>query len=205
MKRFARGFIVLKTNFHNVYIMNEFEQLKNIWKDQSIEGPMASDFSALKSGIDKVSDKQKITNRVLLGTVAALVLFFFKIGAMAFSDVVLAIGTMIAVLIIRVLVELFSIHYLKNLTATNHILNFKLKLQKYYRKRIWVHLVLTPILLAVYSYAFWTLLPDFKLSLSEGFYNYVVYSSIVLLVFFVCFIGNEVRKELNVLKELKRE
>ena len=185
--------------------MNEFEQIKNSWKDQPIKGPSASDFSTLKSGIRKVANKQKITNIVLLGTVAVLVLFFWKIGAMDFSNVAIAIGAMIAALIIRVLVEFFSITHLKNLTATTDIQKFKQKLQNYYRNRVWVHLGLTPALLAVYAYAFWTLLPDFKASLSEGFYIYIVYSSMALLLFFIFFIGKEVRKELRVLQELKRD
>lgn len=185
--------------------MNEFEQLMDKWKEQPIQGPSASDFSKLKSGIKSVARKQKMTNVILLITVGVLVIFFFYIGAINFSDVAFAIGAMIAALVIRVLLEFFSINYLKNMTATSSIQHFKEKLQKYYVNRVWVHLVLTPILLVVYSYAFWTLLPDFKVSLSEGFYKYIVYSSLALLIFFIFFIGNEVRKELNVLKELKRE
>ena len=185
--------------------MNEYEQLKNNWREQPVQSPSESDFSALKSGIKNVAKKQRITNVVLLTTIGVLVAFFFYIGAIEGNDVALAIGTMIAVLVIRVLVEFFSINSLRNITTTASIQSFKKSLQKYYRNRIWIHLVLTPILLAVYSYAFWTLLPDFKVSLSEGFYTYIVYSSIVLLIAFTFFIGNEVRKELNVLKELKRD
>lgn len=163
------------------------------------------DFPDLKSRIKNVAGKQKITNVVLLTTVGVLVVFFFYIGAIHVSDVAFAIGAMIGALVVRVLVEFFSISYLKNMATTASIQHFKEKLQKYYGNRIWVHLVLTPVLLGVYSYAFWTLLPDFKVSLSEGFYNYAVYSSIVLLIIFVFFIGNEVRKELNTLRELKRD
>lgn len=185
--------------------MNEFEQLKNSWKEQSIQGPSERDFSNLKSGVKKMAGKQKITNVILLATVGVLVVFFFYVGAINFNHVALAVGAMIAALVIRVLVEFFSITHLKGMTTTTSIQNFKERLRKYYQNRIWVHLVLTPILLAIYSYAFWTLLPDFKLSLSDGFYSYVVYSSMILLIVFVFFIGNEVRKELQLLKELKRD
>ncbi|MEM1258677.1 MAG: hypothetical protein AAGH81_09115 [Bacteroidota bacterium] len=185
--------------------MNEFEELKNNWKEQSIQGPSASDFLELKKGIKTVARKQKITNVVLLTTVGVLVVFFFYVGAIDFHGVAFSIGTMIAALVIRVLLEFFSVAYLKNMTTTWSIQHFRGRLQKYYQNRIWVHLVLTPILLAIYSYAFWTLLPDFKVSLSQGFYTYIVYSSLVLLIVFVLFIGNEVHKELKVLKELKRD
>ncbi len=185
--------------------MNEFEELKNDWTEQPIQGPSPSDFLELKSGIKNVAKKQKITNIVLLATVGVLIVFFFYVGAIEYNDVALAIGAMIAALVIRVLVESLSIAHLKNLVTAISIQNFKERLKKYYQNRIWVHLVLTPILLAVYSFAFWTLLPDFKVSLSEGFYNYIVYSSIALLIIFGFFIGNEVRKELSVLSELKRD
>jgi len=184
--------------------MSDFEQLKNSWKEQPIEGPSEQNFLELKKGTNKVAKKQRITNVVLLMTVVVLVVFFFNIGAMNFGDVALAIGVMITALLIRVLVEFFSIKYLNNLATTANVKEFKGKLKAYYKNRVIVHLALTPILLAVYSYAFWTLLPDFKVSLSEGFYTYVVYSSMVLLLFFVVFIGIEVRKELRVLNELKR-
>lgn len=185
--------------------MNEFQQVKNNWKEQPIEEASVSDFLDLKRRIKRLAGKQRITNVILLSTVGILGVFFFYIGAIDFSDVAFAIGTMIAALVIRVLVEFFSIGHLRNMTATTSIQDFKVRLQRYYRNRIWVHLVLTPLLLAIYSFAFWTLLPDFKVSLSKGFYNYIVYSSMVLLVFFVLLIGNDVRKELNMLGELKRD
>ncbi|AKA35029.1 hypothetical protein [Flagellimonas lutaonensis] len=185
--------------------MNDFEQLKNNWKEQPIQKPLEANFDRLKNGIVKVAKKQRMTNIILLGAVAILLLFFFYIGAMQYNDVALALGTMIGALVVRVLVEFFSQAYLKNLSTTASMQNFKRKLAGYYKNRIWVHAVLTPILLAIYSYAFWTLLPDFKMSLSKGFYNYIVWSSIVLLIFFSFFIYSHIRKEVKVLKELKDE
>ena len=119
--------------------MNEFEQLKNSWKEQSIQGPSEDDFSNLKSGIKKVAGKQKITNVILLATVSVIVAFFFYVGAIDFSHVALATGTMIGALVIRVLVEFFSIAYLKGMATTTSIQNFKERLRKYYQNRIWVH------------------------------------------------------------------
>jgi len=183
--------------------MSDFEQLKNNWKEQPIQKPSEANFDQLNNGIKNVAKKQRITNVILLGTVAILIVFFFYIGAMEYKDVAFALGTMIAVLVIRVLVEFFSQTYLKNLSAATSIQNFKGKLENFYKGRIWVHGALTPILLVVYCYAFWTLLPDFKASLSSGFYNYIVWSSLVLLVFFSFFIFFQIRKEMKVLKELK--
>jgi uncharacterized MnhB-related membrane protein len=183
--------------------MSDFEQLKNNWKEQPIQKPSEASFDQLKNGIKNVAKKQRMTNVILLGTVGVLIVFFFYIGAIEYKDVALALGAMIAALVIRVLVEFFSQTYLKNLSAATSIQNFKGKLENYYKGRIWVHAALTPILLATYAYAFWTLLPDFKASLSSGFYNYIVWSSLVLLIFFSFFIFFQIRKEMKVLKELK--
>ncbi len=183
--------------------MSDFEQLKSNWKEQPIQKPSEANFEALKGSIKRVAKKQRLTNVILLTTAGVLVIFFFYIGAMDFKNVALALGAMIAALVVRVLVEFFSQAHLKNLSTTSSIQNFKGKLETYYKNRIWVHAVLTPILLAIYSYAFWTLLPDFKASLSKGFYTYVVWSSLVLLVFFSFFIYFQIKKELKELKELK--
>lgn len=185
--------------------MSDFEQLKHSWKEQALEGPSEKDFMELKIGTKNMARKQRITNVVLLTTVAVLVFFFFSIGAMDFDHVALAIGSMIAVLVIRVVVEFLSINHLNGLSTIANVGSFNKKLRTYYKNRVWVHLALTPVLLAIYSYAFWTLLPDFKMNLSKGFYTYIVYSSVVLLLFFIFFIGNEVRKELQVLRELKKD
>lgn len=183
--------------------MNEFEQLKNGWKEQPIRKPSKANFEQLKNGITNVAKKQRLTNVILLGTVAGLILFFFYIGAMEHKDVSLALGAMIVALASRVLVEFFSQSYLRNLTLTADIEKFKVKLRKYYNKRLLVHTIITPLVLLIYSYAFWTLLPDFKVSLSKGFYNYILWSSLVLLIFFCFFIFYHVRKEIRVLKDLK--
>ena len=183
--------------------MSDFEQLKNNWKEQPIQKPSQADFNLLKNSIQKVARKQRMTNVILLATVGVLIIFFFYVGAMEYRNVALALGAMIAALVIRVLVEFFSQAQLKNISMTASIQNFKRKLETYYKNRIWVHAALTPILLGIYSYAFWTLLPDFKASLSKGFYNYIVWSSVVLLVFFSFFIYVQVRKELKEIKELK--
>ncbi len=185
--------------------MNEFDQLQKSWMDQPLPSPSVKDFEALKRKITHVTRKQKVGNIVLLTTVGILVYFFFRIRAFEDLNVSIALGTMVGVLIIRVLVELYSMNHLKSISTTLKTESFKGKMESYYKGRIGTHLVLTPILIAAYCFAFWTLLPGFKASLSEGFYRYIVISSIVLLIFFPLFISFQVRKELKTLKVLKEE
>ena len=183
--------------------MNDFEKIKSNWKEQSVQEPTEANFSKLKSGIKNIAKKQRIGNLVLLSTIGVLVFFFFYIKAIEYKHVAIAIGTMIAALFSRVLVEIFSNSHLRNLSIAVDTQNFKAKLEKYYKSRMLIHGFLTPVLLAIYSYAFWTLLPDFKMSLSKGFYNYIIWSSLGLLVFFCFFLFFQIRKEIKALKELK--
>jgi len=183
--------------------MDEFEKIKQTWKEQPSMEPSEQDFNTLKNRIGQVGRNQRITNIVLLATAGVLLYFFYYIGAIAYKNVALALGVMIGVLLLRVVVELFSIHTLKKISASLDFTSFNGKLQDYYKKRIGVHLVLTPIALLVYCYSFWTLLPGFKASLSKGFYEYIVISSLVLLVVLGGLIFTQVRKEIRILKELK--
>lgn len=185
--------------------MEEYEKIKQQWKEQPIATPSELDFKKLKHRITQVAAKQKIGNIVLLVTAGVLAYFFYHIGAMAVTKVALALAAMIGVLLLRVAAELFSINTLKKISAALDFTSFNRKLQKYYKKRIGVHFVLTPIALLIYCYCFWTLLPSFKISLSKGFYQYILVSSLVLLVVLGILIFTQAYKELQILKGLKRD
>ncbi len=185
--------------------MNEYEKIKQTWREQPIAEPSELDFKALKNRIGQIARNQKITNVILLATAGVLMYFFYFIEAIAFKKVALALGAMIGVLLIRVAVELFSIYTLKRLSETLNFTDFNEKLSKYYKKRIGVHLVLTPIAILIYCYSFWTLLPSFEASLSKGFYHYIVISSLVVLVVLGVLIFTQVRKEIRILKDLKND
>ncbi|MEM8847879.1 MAG: hypothetical protein AAGD17_12325 [Bacteroidota bacterium] len=183
--------------------MSEFERLQEKWMGQPIQQPSETDFIRLKKRITGVARKQWIANIVFLTTILVLIYFFYYIKAIQHQKVAMALMTMIGVLLIRFILELFSLSNLKTLSTTMVIEKFKTKLERYHKQRILVHVVLTPILLALYSFAFWTMLPNFKASLSRGFYNYIVISSVVILLFFSFFIFFQVGKELRTLKTLK--
>lgn len=185
--------------------MTDFDQLQKSWKEQPIQKPTEESFKAVKKAIHKVVLGQKITNMILLATTAVLVFFFLYIRAIEHIKVAIAISIMISVLLTRVLIESRSIGRLKLLAATLNIKSFKEKLGVYYKNRIIVHLVVTPLLFITYWISFWALLPDFKANLSKGFYTYVLVSGISVFVILGLFIATEIRKELRKLKELNRQ
>lgn len=184
--------------------MNNFEEIKSNWKKQPPVNVPQNGLEEVLKKVNGISGKQKITNIVLGVTVVVLVFFMIYVAGFKNKDVTIGLSIMIGVLIIRVLIELFSLKNLKQLAVILDVESFKTKLLKYYKSRITVHYVFTPILFISYVLGFILLLPSFKKHLSEGFYNYVVISSVPVLIGLCIFITMHIRKEIKQLKQLSK-
>lgn len=182
--------------------MTVFKDLKSQWDSQpKIEVPK----NGLKQIIEKIvfiKNKQRITNIVLGTMIVILCFFFFYITAYSNTLVSIALLLMIGALIIRIYVERFSIKLLKQLDVTIDSTTFKHKMIDYYKKRVKIHYILTPILIIIYTIGFILLLPFFKEALSWGFYSYIKISGIIILIVLGFFIRKQILKELLILKEL---
>lgn len=183
--------------------MTEFKDLKSKWEQQpEVEVPS----NGLEDIIKKISFlkyKQRIGNVVLLTTVSILIGFFFYINAYSNGLVTFALSLMIGSLLIRVILEYVSIKKLNQLDVTTNTSTFSAIMTRYYKRRINIHYIFTPIIMLLYITGFVILLPFFKSSLSEGFYTYILVSSICILVIMVFFIGRQIQKELHILKQIK--
>jgi hypothetical protein len=182
--------------------MTSFEEIKSQWKDQkAIEIPN----NGHKIIIDKVNDikkKQKQTNIILFLTILVLIAFFVYIAAYKYLIVASALLLMIGSLAVRIGLELQSIKKLSRLNVNISASSFKENIISYYKNRVHIHLIWTPIIILIYSIGFVMMLPSFKASLSSGFYTYILVSSVVILVILSFFIYKQIMKELSVLKEL---
>ena len=183
--------------------MKSFEEIKSEWEHQnSPEAPK----DGIKTILEKVSSirkKQRIMNIILSLTILVLILFFIYITAYKNSLVAWSLILMIASLITRIGLELHSLKKLKRLNINKNANSFKQSMIYYYKNRVNVHIIWTPVLIVLYAIGFILLLPSFKQSLSKGFYNYIVISSIILLITIGFFIFKQIKKELSILKELK--
>lgn len=182
--------------------MTSFNELKSEWGNQPKMKASKDDFQMVVKKIRAVKNKQRITNVILSTTILVLCVFFIYISGYKNSTVILGISLMVGSLVFRVGIEMLSIKKLKALDVMLKPEEYKSELTLYYRKRTWVHYVLTPLIIAVYCFGFILLLPLFKASLSSGFYTYIVISSIVLLVVLGGFIVIQIKKELANLKRL---
>lgn len=183
--------------------MEVFDELKSQWGKQSqLEVPI----DGAKQVMDKIRSikkQQRITNLILACTGLVLIFFFFYISAYQFRTVTIGLLLMISALLIRIGLEFFSIRTLKRLNITEDAIRFKQHLTKYYKNRTRVHFIFTPLIIIQYCIGFMMLLPAFKSSLTEGFYSYIVISSVLLLVVLSWFIAKQIKNELRMLKDLK--
>ncbi len=183
--------------------MKTFENLKTEWLNQpehelSKDGP-----KKIEEKTTFLKRKQRITNIILLITTTVLAFFFIYISAYKENLTMFALLMMIGSLLIRIFVEFFSIKKLDKMNIALSENEFQQKLLGYYEGRKKVHFVLTPLVLCVYAIGFILLLPFFKAELSSGFYLYIIISSIVCALVIGGVIFKNIRKELQILKELK--
>lgn len=183
--------------------MKNFNELKSQWESQlEPETPKAGSKEIIKK-VTFLKTKQKITQIILSITAIILICFFFYINALNNSKVTLALSLMVMVLFVRIAIEWFSVKTLKQLNVTKNNKAFKSSLINYYKKRIRVHYVITPVIILLYIFGFITLLPFFKRDLSHGFYTYIKVSSIVTLIILGVFIVKQIQKELRLLNNLR--
>ena len=110
---------------------------------------------------------------------------------------------MIGSLLSRIVLELISIiKKERKLVALSHH-QFKKYLHKHYKKRLVVNYIISPICFAVYTFGFYLLLPYFKEEFSDGFYDYLIVSGVLSLVFVCIIIVWSIIKEHQFLKALK--
>lgn len=182
--------------------MTNFEDLKSQWENQpELETPNNGSKLIIKK-ISFVKRKQLIANIVLGITSIILVGFFIYIKAYKNVVVAAALVLMIGSLITRIIIENMSSLKLKSIDVTVDAATFKEKMIDYYKRRIKIHYVITPIIAALYIIGFILLLPFFKEELSSGFYMYIKVSSVVIFIVLTIFIRKQVLKEIKTLKEL---
>lgn len=182
--------------------MKAFDDLKSQWKEQPLPETPKNGSKTVLEKISFLRRKQRITNGVLLTTILILTGFFFYINAYKYMIVTFGLLLMIGTLLIRVVIEYFSIKKLKQLDVKKDAISFKTDMIAYYNTRIKTHYIATPVIILLYAVGFCLLLPSFKQSLSKGFYTYIVVSAIIILFIMVFFIGREIRRELNLIKKI---
>ncbi len=183
--------------------MSNYEDFKKLYRTQPLDAPDMSWESMVKKS-RFLKKKLRITQLVLGLTIFILTFFFFYISAQDMLEVALPLAIMIGVLALRIVLEVVSMVWLQKLGYSETVDLFRKRAGRYHSFRTAVNLVATPVFYGTYIWQFIVLLPYFKVGLSPGFYLYVLISGLISLVVLGCYIGNDIRKELRLLKSLKR-
>ena len=147
-------------------------------------------------------------NKQLIG-IAIMTITLLLIGVFTFYNVFnqwntfnLGLYLMILSLTIRIAIEFYSLYKREKKLITMPQKVFNAYLKKYYKSRLLINYIVTPICIIGYCFGFYLLLPYFKSFFSEGFYTYILVSGIVSLVVIIIIIANSVVKEQQFLKHL---
>ena len=95
---------------------------------------------------------------------------------------------MIFSLTLRIILEFYSIYRKENQLISMAQKSYHAYLKKYYKIRLMINYVITPVCIAVYLFGFYLLLPYFKEYFSKAFYTYILISGIISLLVVIAII-----------------
>lgn len=186
--------------------MKTFEELQNIW-DQQAESNTKPATTSIINKAEAHTKKIKRNHfwiRVILSvTSIILISYYIWVGAYKQTLFSFGLGTMIAMLVFRIVLEWVSAEKLAHLNTAVPLLEYSKQVQQFYQWRKKIHYIFTPIIYLAYSAGFAFLLPIFKENFSRGFYLYIVCSGFGFLLLFGLLMIQIIKKEIQLLDFLK--
>ena len=180
------------------------DQLSQIWKSQSNDLSLNTSQNIIKKA-KKQRSGQFITITVLSITLIILIIYAIKFAMGNWNNFALGLMLMISSLAFRLLLEFITIYRKESQLIVLDNQSFQKYLKKYYKIRLKVNYIITPICFGIYILGFTKLLPYFKQEFAEGFYIYIVISGIASMVILACIIINSTLKEYQFLQQLNRK
>lgn len=179
----------------------ENDILNKIWDKENHENSLHNS-KEIKSLATKQRASQKIGMIIMSLTLVIITVYAIIYLPENFNTFSLGLLLMITSMLARIAIEWYSrLRKAKQLVALDYKA-FNSYLKQYYKMRLRVNYIITPLCFAIYCYGLYLLFPYFKRVFSEGFYTYLIVSGIVSLVVIAIIIINQVVKERRFLKEL---
>ena len=183
-----------------------FENISQNWQNQHIQKTETTSDDIIRKAqlqTQKLKHKKWWTIGILGFTILVLGVFYFSVGAHHNWRENIGLSLMIFMLLLRIIIELLSKEHLRQIDQSLDFQTYVDKLQQYYKRRTWIHFVLTPIVYLAYFGGFISMLPVFKVELSEGFYLYILISGVVVFIGLALFITFHILRELWDLRFLR--
>jgi hypothetical protein len=189
-----------------VYKMKTFEELQNIWDQQteSDKKPTATEIIKKADANNKKIKRSHFWTKVIL-SLTSLILIAYYIWVGAYTQTLFSFGLciMITMLLIRIALEWISAKKLERLKTDVNLIEYSKLAHQFYEWRKKIHYIFTPIIYLTYIIGFTLLLPVFKDNFSRGFYLYILLSGYVFLLIFGLFMVRIIKKEIKLLNFLK--
>lgn len=186
--------------------MKDFEDLQHVWQEQfsSEKQTTATDLLKKAKGYTKtIKRKHFWTIAILLMTFILLIIYFIWANFYVLSLFTIGLGVMMGMLLLRIVLEIVSIRRFEKLRLDLSLQVYTQLVTKFYNWRKKLHYIVTPVIYIGYFCGFMMILPILKVNLSSGFFNYILFSGLIVFIGLAVFIYQQIRKELILMKYLK--
>lgn len=185
--------------------MKLFDDIKDNWKNQKIGDKPQMNISFVESKLSKLKKQQRLVPIILGLTIVILLCFLFLQAKPNYELLKFGILLMSLSLLIRIIFELWSITMMGSLDVTKEFNLFYERFISFQKTRKLIHFIVTPIVLIIYMLAFYSLLPIFKSNVSNGMYQYIVWSSVIVFSVIMLVKFFSIPKEMKLINELNEE
>jgi len=179
----------------------ENDNLNKLWENQSND---ISNYTPkdIITKAKKQRNGQYINITIMSATVIILIVYAFYYAFNQWNTFNLGLLLMISSLTFRIILEFYTVYRKENQLISMDHKSYNTYLKKYYKIRLIINYIITPICILVYIFGFYLLLPYFKEYFSNGFYTYILISGIISLTIVIAIIINSIIKEQRFLKQL---
>ena len=149
--------------------------------------------------------RQQMASLIMSLTIFVLIAYTIYVGPNQWNNFTLGLLLMISSLVLRVLLEFGTLYHKRSQLVSLDNKSYSAYLEHYYKIRLIINYLITPICILAYIYGFYLLLPYFKQEFSKGFYTYILISGVLSLAVIILIIIKSTIKEFRFLNELKHQ
>lgn len=186
---------------------NEFSSLQQQWKNN--QKNIAFSTSSLNDLHKKIQQKERENYFFYYGTITILSitlivisLFFYYVAPVQEFLSRIGAGLMIAGLIFRIIIEIFSIYKAKRVNKLDSTLTATENLLIFHQFRKTIHQIVAPIVVVLYTIGFYLITPEFSKHMPFGRVVLIDVSYVVIGIILFIVIRKGVKKEMQKLKEI---
>jgi hypothetical protein len=186
--------------------MTTFEQIQELWGNQQNHKAGAPDEIIRKAeqGAKAIKTKHKVTIALLAVTVVLLLLYSIAFSSGLVNNALTGLVLMVTSILVRIAAEAISYRRFAAIDIKKSLQQFTQQTVLFYQFRKKILLLLTPLVLVLYTAGFLLLLPGAKQHVSRGFYIYIIVSGILFAIFICWLIAKQTKKEIQLLQFLTR-